>query len=807
MTIYSKEKSRVIILLLFILYVNVLFGQSRQSVIKGSIRDDKGNPIELATISIKESQISTHSDKEGNFFMRVLPGKQTINISYLGYKPYQAHVDAKPHEPLIINIKLEQTENSLGEVVVEGKSAVQRINESAYNVIAIDANRLANSSTDLAHAMQQISGVKLRESGGVGSDMTFSLNGFSGKHIKFFMDGVPMEGMGGSFQINNIPINLADRIEVYKGVVPIGFGADAIGGAVNIVTKQRQRTYVDASYSYGSFQTHRTSVNIGSVSKNGLLLELNAFQNYSKNDYKINTFVTIFNTNSKGQVTESSNENDIVSVKRFHDTYHNETVIGKIGFVNKSFADRMVLAVNLGQSAKEIQTGVVQEVVFGQKRQKTKTFMPSFQYIKNNLLKKGLNVTYTANYNYNLRQNIDTSAYRYNWYGQSYYRGVLGESDKYQDSKFADKNWNSTLTTNYYINEKHSISFNDVFSSFKTSLNSSVADAELTAADSMPKITRKNVMGLSYKFSIPQRFNISVFGKYYYQYVSGPADTSSDTSHKKYEEFSKTYNLFSYGIAGTYFWNNFQLKASFERALRLPTENELFGDQDLELGQASLKPEKSYNYNVGLSYSKLFANTHFVYIDASFMLRNTSDYIKRDIKPASGDYFGQFTNWGSVKNVGFNGEVRYGYKKLISLGANITSQNIRNYERYYTNSQVESTSYKSRIPNTPYFFANSDLEINWNNFFRKDNTLSFGYDNNYIHEFPRYSEANGSSSSKKRIPTQFSHNLSLTYVMSKGMYNVSLECSDITNEKLYDNYSLQKPGRAFYMKFRYYFSK
>ena len=57
---------------------------------------------------------------------------------------------------------------------------------------------------------------------------------------------------------------------------------------------------------------------------------------------------------------------------------------------------------------------------------------------------------------------------------------------------------------------------------------------------------------------------------------------------------------------------------------------------------------------------------------------------------------------------------------------------------------------------------------------------------------------------KKMLPTQFSHNLGLTYSLDNGKYNLSLECKNFTNEALYDNFSLQKAGRAFYAKFRFY---
>lgn len=111
-------------------------------------------------------------------------------------------------------------------------------------------------------------------------------------------------------------------------------------------------------------------------------------------------------------------------MKRFHDTYHNEAVVGKVGLVNKPFADRLMLTFTYSQNDKEIQNGVVQEIVYGQKRRKGHSFMPSVEYRKRNLLLKGLDVNLTANYNRNITQNIDTATYEYNWLGQMRYKKV-----------------------------------------------------------------------------------------------------------------------------------------------------------------------------------------------------------------------------------------------------------------------------------------------------------------------------------------------------------------------------------------------
>jgi outer membrane receptor protein involved in Fe transport len=686
--------------------------------------------------------------------------------------------------------------NELSEVVVEAKSPVQRVKESAYNVVAIDAKALQNTTLDLAHAMEKVSGVKIRESGGLGSNVQFSLNGFTGKHVKFFIDGIPMEGMGSSFQINNIPVHLAERIEIYKGVVPVGFGSDAIGGAVNIVTNQRRRTYVDVSYSYGSFNTHRTSVNAGITTKNGLLFEVIAYQNYSDNSFHIYNAVKDLDN---GQIDVSK----IERIKRFHDTYHNETLIAKAGFVNKKFADRLIFSMNIGAIYKELQNGVRQDIVYGQKYNRGMFLMPSLQYAKRNLFTKGLDLTLTANYNRNISHNLDTSAYEYNWRGESRYNnGKLGEQN-YQDSKYNNNNWNTTFNAAYRINDYHSLLLNNVFTAFDRNTRATAFDASLVATDTMPKMSRKNVTGVSYRFNYRNIFNISVFGKHYFQYSKGPKASEDGRSYLLAEEsFSAT----GYGVAGTYFFlKSFQTKLSYEKAYRLPTDSELFGDEDLENGSGGLKAENSDNYNINLSFGKTIAKRHFIFADVGFILRNTKDYIRRVTEAVSGKYSATHINHGYVRNTGFNGELRYSYGNIVSVGTNVTYQNIRDNTKQ-TMASSASTTYGARIPNIPYLFVNGDIGLTWKDCIWKTNNLDFGYSVNYVHEFPLYYEVHGASG-KRVIPSQFSHDVGLTYTISNGRYNVAFECKNLTNAKLYDNFSLQKPGRAFYIKVRYFFMK
>lgn len=777
-------------------------GFSQNILVKGRVLDQENKPVAFATIAIGNTGKGVACDETGKFGLYVNKQDKSIklNVSSVGYKPKQISVDLTNKTNPFIYIHLDPQITDIDEITVTGQSVVQQVNKTAYNVVAIDAQSMHNTTENLATALATVPGVKLRESGGVGSDMRLSLDGFTGRHIKLFIDGVPQEGVGGSFGLNNIPINFAERIEVYRGVVPVDFGADAIGGIINIVTGgNKRRTFVDASYSYGSFNTHKSYVNIGHTSKNGLMYEINAFQNYSDNSYYIDTPVKDFETG----VWDSSKPEH---VKRFHDTYHNEAVIGKVGLVGKKFADRLVFGLAYAQNDKEIQNGVVQEIVYGQKRSNGHSVMPSLEYKKRDLFAKGMDVNFTFNYNMNLSHNIDTSAYEYNWHGDKRYTGKLGEQS-YQDSEFDNDNWNGTFTANYPLGEKHSFVLNHVLTAFNRNIRS-VPDAAsgANAASLIDKKSRKNITGLSYRFNYKEVWNLSVFGKYYNQYSSGPKNTSS--SGYNYIETSTNADAFGYGTAGAYsFLNDFQGKLSYEKALRLPTTDELFGDEDLEMGAVELKPEKSNNFNISLSYTHKFVN-HSFYVEGDFIYRDTKDYIRRKIGNYSGGLmYASHENHGRVITKGINAQLRYTYSNWFSLGGNFTSLDIRDNEKYVSaGSLQESTTYKVRMPNVPYLFSNADASFYLHNFFGKGNILTIIYDNYYVHEFPLYWENHGSSN-KKRVPDQFAHNMRLTYSLKSGRYNFSLECKNFTDEQLFDNFSLQKAGRAFYGKIRYYFNK
>jgi len=734
------------------------------------------------------------TNQEGIYHVSAPAGNYTLVVSAVGYKTVEKPVTLLRGQRVRQNITISPETQQLDEVTVVS-TGVSRLKRSAFNAVAVDTKELQNTTKNLSDALAKAPGMKLRESGGVGSDMQLMLDGFSGKHVKVFIDGVPQEGVGSSFGLNNIPVNFADRIEVYKGVVPVGFGTDAIGGVINIVTnKKRRRWFLDASYSYGSFNTHKSNVNFGQTFKNGFTYEINAFQNYSDNDYHIEAPVEDFET---GRIDRDKK----VRVKRFNDTYHNEAVVGKVGVVDKKWADRLMLGFTYSNMYQDIQTGVRQDIVYGQKHRKGHSLMPSLEYYKRNLLAKGLDVALTVNYNKNLTTNVDTASYKYNWYGDRKLLNSPGEQS-YQHSRADNNNWNGTFTANYRLGKMHMLTFNHVLNTFSRSNTSLLAKEE--QSDAIAKETRKNISGVSYRLMPSETWNLSVFGKYYNQFVAGPVAT--DANQNDYVRTTRSVSSIGYGAAGTYFiLPGLQAKLSYEKAYRLPTIEEMYGNEDLEMGDIGIRPENSDNVNLNLSYNRTFGR-HSVYVEGGLVYRNTKDYIQRNITDLSGGKSAAtYINYGKVLTKGYNISARYGFGKWVSVGGNFTQMDVRDNMKTSISGSAENIAYKERMPNLPYIFADSDVTFYWRDLGRKGNALTVSYDNQYLHSFTYYSSKIGSNKGDYVVPSQFSHNLSLSYSLRDGRYNLSFECRNFTDEQLYDNFSLQKAGRAFYGKVRVYF--
>ncbi len=785
-----------------------LSSEARPATVFGEVVSaEDGSPVQFATVTIEGTPSGAVTDKNGRFRFRVAQGDHTLVVSFVGFEEYKRSITLGDGRSPEFAIKLQPSSTDIDEVVVESGGMSTRINKMAYNVQSLSMDDFKNSSASVTDALKKMNGVKIRESGGVGSDTNISLNGYSGNHVKIFVDGVAMDTNNSAFSLNNMPANFAERIDVYSGVVPIEFGTDAIGGVINVVTDRslRFRSYnLDASYSYGSFNTHSTYLNFGQVFENGLIYNINAYQTYSDNNYWIDAMMC--DLVSVGGIASMTVDGSTKRVRRFNDAYHNETVIASVGVANKPWADILTFKFNYSQYDNEVQNGTIQDHrAYGQKEKWGHSVTPTLEYSKDNLFTEGLDMRLSANFSAGYTRNYDPGGVTYNWLGES----VTNSQISMTDNEMKNSSFSVNFVSKYLLKDRHEFTLASTVSS-NSRISRSIIESTLTYdVWSDPLVNLKNIMGLSYRFNISDKFDATAFGKNYWQLNEGNIynSTSGDM-----EWMSTNNSLWGYGAAATYFpLKGAQVKLSYELAYRLPTTTEIFGDNDLENGEFGLKPESSDNVNLGFMYGRDFGK-HAITADINLIYRYTKDYIYRSTTSSYNIYVSSasYENFGQVETKGYTWSLRYSYDNLFSIGGSFNRLDARNMEQNVVSSGTSFTSvtYGVRLPNTPYQYASADGELNISKAFSKSSTffkkhdLAITYDLFYQHEFPLYWENLGDPSTKAIVPTQLSHSMMLTYSFRDGKYNATFEARNLTDANLYDNYSLQKPGRAFYVKFR-----
>jgi outer membrane cobalamin receptor len=766
--------------------------------ISGEVRSSTGEALAGVIVALKNTSTGTTTDTKGQYTISgIAPGTYTLIISLLGFESQEKTVQLVAAQKLELNVRLLDRSFEIKGVEIVGKSATREVNEQPYAVTAISTKELLNSTSDAKEVLNRVSGVRVLEEGGLGSNLSFSLNGFSGDQVKFFLDGIPMDNLGSSLMLSDIPVNTIDRIEVYKGVVPVWLGTDALGGAVNIITN-RKANFLDASYSIGSFNTHRISLNGAYTNPTtGFTVRSNVNYNYSDNNYRV-----------LAPIREGNNIVDTAEVERFHDRYRSGTVKLETGWVNRKYADNLLFGVIASGNDKQVQTGATMNSVYGGIVRNSQSVVPTLRYSKENLFVEGLNVSLYTAYNFSKSEVIDTlRGVSYNWRGET---TVSPGSNNGELSRtfttLTDDDFNSQLFAGYVISPKHSLAFNYAYSHFhRTAFDTENPDR---VQNRFPNTLNKQVLGLSYKFDPIEKWSTTVFGKFYAldAKTSKLYDFALET--QRVDALQANKQNIGYGLATAYFLlPQLQLKASYEHAYRMPWATEIFGDGLFVTPNPDLGPEQSDNFNVGAAYAFRLGTDHQFNLESSFMHREAKDLIYQVVQVASP--VTNYSNLSETRALGVEGSVKYHYKDLLHLGGSYTFQHITDQAEFVYIESYNSAGYRRnfqrgfRVPNIPYSFANAQAGLTFRDVLTPESVWNINYHYNFVEQYFLSWAELGSRDSKKVIPRQSSHNLELSGSFRQGKYNVALECRNLTDALLYDRYYLQKPGRAFYLKFRY----
>ncbi|MBU2914927.1 TonB-dependent receptor [Reichenbachiella agariperforans] len=798
-----KLTSHLLLISSFLLLTHATLAQ--HASVQGKVLDGNNSPIPGVSIRLGNSGKGAATDIDGNFFIQGLKaGTHTFYISGVGYKKQSKTHKLSSHQKLDIKIQLQEDTKEMDEVMVYGKSESTLLKEKGFAINAIDAKDLKLQSIQLNDVLDQSAGVRIRQSGGMGSRVRYNINGLSGSSIKIFIDGIPIDNYGASFSLNSIPTSMIKRIEVYKGVVPAEFGGDAMGGAINVVTKTSTQNSLNVSYSYGSFNTHQASANgVFREKKSGLTSKISTFYNYSDNSYKV--------WGKNVYIVDEKGKDQYVTAKRFHDSYESKGLKFDLGFTDIKWADQAFIGVLVSDMSKDIQHATTMEIVYGNRRVGQSTNMIQATYVKKDII-HGLDVNFFGSYSKLRRNLVDTVGYIYNWLGEKtlnpntgeYYTwlsgGEGGDSTLNEDN---EEKYTARLNLAYQLGQHTRLSSN-LLSTYFTRSSHDPLDPQLLQDLQDTRTLWKNLLGVSLEhMALDERLKTSVFYKFYGQNVGMSEPTLDRNNNLVVNSYDAQSHNSGYGIALSYeVIKNTIILISGENTIRMPNSRELFGDvsENVETASSALKPERSINFNAGLSLGPYRFDKHAITLSTNTFYRRIQDRIMPGVPDQQDETF-TYVNVSSVLSSGIDIELGYNYTDRITWKTGFSLTNPRFNTEFDANG-ARYLYYKDRLRNEPYLTTNSNLRFTQQNFIQESSRFSAYYNLGYVHEFYKNWPSIGGAG-KDMIPSQMVHDLGISYGFPNDKITLSCDAKNIFNEQVFDNWALQKPGRAFYGKITY----
>lgn len=769
------------------------FAENTSINIVGTVYNHVKEPLPFANIAIEGTSLGTFSQANGTYIItNVKPGTYYLAVSLVGCETVRKQITITHISPTVDFI-LPTTNFQMTDVNVVADSEASQIKKKGFEMESIDAKGLQSQSIELNQVLGQISGVRVRQTGGLGSRANYSINGLGGKSVRFFMDGVPMDYFGSSFSLSTIPVSLVQRIDVYKGVVPVELANDALGGAINLVTRQYYMNRAELSYSYGSFGTHRASL-YGNwrALKSGLTFRVLAFYNYSNNQYKV-WGDDVYVSNSETYEVERG-----IKVKRFHDDFESKAIKAEVGFTDKKWADQLFIGALHSDLDKEIQHGATMEVPYGKATYGQGVLMPFINYQKKNLLLNGLNANVFVAYSQLERARVDTSSHIYDWYGKIIGQRTIGGEQQRTLNSLSEDVLSSRVNMSYQINSQQKIGFNHLYSALERN-DSDPLVTRKTDGYWAPQLFNKSSLALAWQSKwIDDKLNTSLFIKHF-AFDADIKVATTAAGETTYETVHTSESSTGYGMAGSYWLTDrLMISASFERSVRLPEANEVLGDGLNVVPTVGLQSENSNNANLGFNWDLLQGEQHQLRWSSNGFYRYVSDLIQQVQNGFEGFVY---INFDEVSMKGIDTNLEYNFKNRLQINQALSFLNpiIESESDALGNENIVKGS---RLPNTPFLTTNTQVRYSLPQLFNKCGNAFVYWNMNHVAAFYRHTEMIGSEN-KDGIPAQLVNNLGAGYTFPKERITIGIDFNNVFNEQVFDNFAVQKPGRSLFAKLTY----
>lgn len=285
---------KILLAVAFCLFLKDVFAQD--IILKGKV-ESNGIAVPKANLRLIELQRSTQTNIDGEFgFAALKAGNYQIRITALGYQTQVNKIDIS--SDTILNFNLVEQKEDLKEVVITGtQKEVNRL-ESPVPVEVYTAKFFQkNPAPSIFDALQNINGVRPQLNCNICNTGDIHINGLEGPYTMVMIDGMPIvSSLSTVYGLSGIPNSLVERVEVVKGPASSLYGSEAVGGLINIITKDVSKapslsadfmttSYLEHNFDFGFKAKIHPKVNV--------LTGLNYFKYGNKVDHNHDNFTDV----------------------------------------------------------------------------------------------------------------------------------------------------------------------------------------------------------------------------------------------------------------------------------------------------------------------------------------------------------------------------------------------------------------------------------------------------------------------------------------------------------------------------------
>ncbi len=249
---------KLFITLLAIAVNSALLSQIRS--ISGVLKVD-GTPEHLASIKISGTNNGAITDETGQFVLSNVPiGKHVLMIKTITGQKDSVNIQVNTNNDFL-EINLDYKPQELDEVVITGTlKAVGRLESPVAIEVYNTCFFKSNPSPSIFESIQNINGVRPQLNCNICNTGDIHINGLEGPYTMVLIDGMPIvSGLSTVYGLSGIPQSLVEQIEIVKGPASTLYGSEAVGGLINIITKDPEKASMASldhfATSWGEFNT------------------------------------------------------------------------------------------------------------------------------------------------------------------------------------------------------------------------------------------------------------------------------------------------------------------------------------------------------------------------------------------------------------------------------------------------------------------------------------------------------------------------------------------------------------------------